>query len=74
MLGITLDLSDLEKESKQQLSDFENALKKLCVENSDLEPQITTYMEQIRESFEEIRFEEPIKIPDVFLKEFNNPS
>lgn len=74
MLGITLDLSDLEKESKQQLSDFENALKRLCTENPELEPQVTAYMEQIREGFEELRFEEPIKIPDVFLKEFNNPS
>jgi predicted ATP-grasp superfamily ATP-dependent carboligase len=73
MLGISLDLSDLEKESKQQLADFESALKRLCAENPDLEPQVTTYMEQIRQGFEELRFEEPIKIPEVFLKEFNQP-
>ena len=73
MFGINLDLSDLEKESKQQISDFENALKRLCMDNPELEPQITTYMEQIGEGFEELRFEEPTKIPDVFLKEFNNP-
>ena len=73
MFGIDLDLSDLEKESKQQISDFENALKKLCMDNPELEPQITTYMEQIEEGFEELRFEEPTRIPDVSLKEFNSP-
>ncbi len=73
MFGINLDLTDLEKESKQQISDFENALKRLCMENPDLEPQITTYVEQIREGFEEVRFKEPAKIPDVFLKELDNP-
>jgi len=72
MFGINLDLSDLEKESKQQISDFENALKRLYMSNPGLEPQISTYMEQIGEEFVELRFEEPIKIPDVFLKEFNN--
>ena len=29
-------------------------------------------MEQIEEGFVELRFEEPIKISDVFLKEFND--
>jgi len=72
MFGINLDLSDLEKESKQQISNFENALKGLYMDNPELEPQITTYMEQIGERFQEIRFEEPTKIPDVFLKEFKN--
>jgi len=72
MFGINLDLSDLEKESKQQISDFENALKKLYMGNPELEPQISTYMEQIEEGFVELRFEEPIEIPDVFLKEFND--
>jgi len=61
-------------ESKQQISDFENALKSLCIESPELEPQITTYMQQIREQFAELRFEEPTRIPDVFLKEFGNPS
>ncbi|MFC2045200.1 PAC2 family protein [Chloroflexota bacterium] len=74
MFGIDLDLSDLEKESKQQNSEFESALKRFCIDNPDLEPQITTYMEQIGEGFEELSFKEPTKIPDVFLKEFNNPS
>jgi len=73
MFEINLDLSDLEKESKQQISDFENALKRLYMDNPELEPQITTYMEQVREGFEELRFKEPTKIPDVFLKEFNDP-
>ncbi len=73
MFGINLDLSDLEKESKQQISDFENALKKLCMDNPELEPQITTYMEQIAKEFEELRFNEPTKIPDIFLKEFDDP-
>jgi proteasome assembly chaperone (PAC2) family protein len=72
MFEINLDLSDLEKESKQQISDFENALKRLYMDNPELEPQITTYMEQVREGFEELRFKEPTKIPDVFLKEFND--
>ena len=43
------------------------------MDNPELEPQITTYMEQIREGFEELRFREPTTIPDVFLNEFNNP-
>ncbi len=73
MFGISLDLSDLEKESEQQNSDFSNSIKKLCLENPDLEPQITTYMEQIRERFNEVRFEEPARIPDIFLKELDNP-
>jgi len=72
MFGINLDLSDLEKESKQQISDFENALKKLYIGNPELESQIATYMDQIGEGFVELRFEEPIKIPDVFLKEFKD--
>ncbi|MFC1968152.1 PAC2 family protein [Chloroflexota bacterium] len=73
MFGIDLDLSDLEKESKQQISDFDNALKRLYMSNPELEPQITAYMEQIGKEFEELRFEEPTKIPEVFLKEFNSP-
>ena len=72
MFGINLDLSDLEKETKQQLSDFKNALKKLYMDNPELEPQVTTYMEQIEEGFKELSFEEPANIPDVFLKEFDN--
>jgi predicted ATP-grasp superfamily ATP-dependent carboligase len=72
MFGINLDLSDLEKESKQQISDFENALKKLYIDNPELESQIATYMDQIGEEFVELKFEEPAKIPDVFLKEFND--
>ncbi len=72
MFEIDLDLSDLEKESNQQISDFENALKKLYMNNPEDESQITTYMEQIEERFEELRFEEPTKIPDVFLKEFKD--
>ena len=73
MFGIDLDLSDLEKESEKQNTEFENGLKKLCMENPNLESQITTYIEQIREQFEEINFKEPVKIPDVFLKELDNP-
>ena len=73
MFGINLDLSDLEKEIKQQVSDFENALKELYISNPEVESQITIYMEQIEEGFVELRFKEPIKIPDVFLKEFNDP-
>ena len=73
MFGINLDLSDLEKESKQQISDLENTLKRLYMGNPELESQIATYMEQIGERFEELRFEEPTKIPDVFMKEFDNP-
>ena len=72
MFEINLDLSDLEKESKQQISDFENALKRLYMDNPELEPQITTYMEQIGERFQELRFEEPTEIPDVFLKELKD--
>ncbi len=73
MFGINLDLADLEKESRQQISDFENALKGLYMEHPELEPQITTYMEQIGERFRELRFKEPTTIPDVFIKEFDNP-
>ena len=73
MFEINLDLSDLEKESIQQNDEFKNALKKLCIDNPELEPQITTYMEQIEKQFEELRFEEPTRIPDVFLKELDNP-
>ncbi|MFC2022166.1 PAC2 family protein [Chloroflexota bacterium] len=73
MFGINLDLSGLEKESKQQISDFEKALKRLFIEDPSFEPQITTYMEQIVERFEELKFEEPTIIPEVFLKEFDNP-
>ncbi|MFC1943566.1 PAC2 family protein [Chloroflexota bacterium] len=72
MFGINLDLSDLEKESKQQISDFENALKRLYMSNPELESQIKTYMEQIEEEFKELRFEEPANIPDVFLEEFKD--
>ena len=72
MFEIDLDLSDLEKESKRQISDFENALKRLYMSNPEVESQITTYMEQIRERFVEFRFEEPTKIPDVFLKELKD--
>jgi proteasome assembly chaperone (PAC2) family protein len=74
MFGINLDLSDLEKESKQQNSEFESALKRFCIDNAELAPQITTYMEQIGEGFEGLSFTEPTKIPDIFLKEFDNPS
>jgi len=72
MFGIDLDLSDLEKESKQQITDFENALKRLYMSNPELESHITTYMEQIEEGFKELSFEEPTNIPDVFLKEFKD--
>ena len=72
MFEINLDLSDLEKESKQQISDWQNAIKRLCMDHPELESQITTYMAQIGEGFEELRFKEPTKIPDVFLNEFNN--
>ena len=71
MFGINLDLSDLEKESKQQISDIENALIKFSMDHPELKPQITTYMERIRERYKELKFEEPIIIPDVFLKEFD---
>ncbi|MFC2039875.1 PAC2 family protein [Chloroflexota bacterium] len=72
MLGINLDLSDLENESKHQSADFGKAIKRICVDNPDVEPQVTAYMEQIRVGFEELRFREPTKIPDVFLKEFDD--
>ena len=72
MFEINLDLSDLEKESKRQIADFENELKRLYMDNPDIELQITTYMQQIGERFEELKFEEPTKIPDVFLKELND--
>ena len=74
MFGINLDLSDLEKESKQQISEFENSLKSLRMENTELEPQLTTYLMQIGEGFEELSFKEPAVIPEVFLREFDNPS
>ncbi|MFC1899940.1 PAC2 family protein [Chloroflexota bacterium] len=70
MFGLELDFSDIEKEIKQQIADYDNALKKLFVGNPEIEPQITKYMDQIEEEFEELRFEEPTQIPDVFLKEF----
>ncbi|MFC2035746.1 PAC2 family protein [Chloroflexota bacterium] len=72
MFGISLDLSDLEKESEQQISDYSDALNKLFTDRPDLKPQIAAYMEQIRERYEELKFEEPVKIPDVFMKEFDN--
>ncbi|MFC1847513.1 PAC2 family protein [Chloroflexota bacterium] len=72
MFGINLDLSDLEKEISQQISDFENALKRLYVGNPELESQIITYMEQIEEGFKELTFEEPANIPDAFLREFKD--
>jgi len=72
MFGIDLDLSDLKEESKQQISDFNNEIKRLYVSNPELEPHITTYMEQIGESFKELIFEEPIRIPDVFMNEFKD--
>jgi len=71
MSGIGLDLSDLEKEIRGQISDFDSLIKRLSVENPELAPQITAYLEQIEKGFEEVRFEEPIKIPDVFLKGFD---
>ena len=71
MLGININLSDLERESKQQNSDFQNAVKRLCMDNPELEPQIMQYIEQVEKEFKELRFDEPIKIPDIFLKEFD---
>ena len=71
MLGIDLDLSGLETESIQQIADFKDAIKQLCVDNPDLEPSVTSYMEQIEKGFEELKFKEPARIPDVFLKGFN---
>ena len=71
MCGINLDLSSLEKESKQQVSEVEKAINKLCMDHPEIEPQITNYMEQVEKGFEEVRFKEPI--PDVFLKEFGDP-
>jgi proteasome assembly chaperone (PAC2) family protein len=70
MFNIELDLSDLEKESAQQLSEFENALKRLYIDDPDLEPKITSYLQEIEDRFVETRFEEPTRIPDVFLNEF----
>ncbi len=72
MFGIKLDLSDLEKETKQQNSDFKDALKRLYIGNPELETQITTYLEQVEEGFKGLSFEEPTNIPDVFLKEFKD--
>ena len=73
MFGVEIDLSDLEKESNQQIRDFENALKKLCIDSPEQEQQITAYMDHVRDSFKEVRFVEPTKIPDVFLKGFDTP-
>ncbi|MFC1982999.1 PAC2 family protein [Chloroflexota bacterium] len=72
MFGINLDLSSLEKDSKRQASDFDKAIKKLCTDNPELESQITMYMEQVEKGFEEVRFNEPTAIPEVFLKEFDD--
>ena len=72
MFSIGLDLSELKKESKQQISEFEDTLKKLYIGNPELESQIAAYLDQIGEGFDELRFEEPVKIPDVFLKEFDD--
>ena len=72
MFGIDLDLSNLEKESKQQITDFKEAIKKLCIDNPELESSITSYMEQIEKGFEEVRFNEPTRIPEACLKEFND--
>jgi predicted ATP-grasp superfamily ATP-dependent carboligase len=72
MLSINLDLSDLEREGKQQISDFGKALKRLCMDNPEIAPKITAYMEQIEGNFQELIFKEPTKIPDVFLKEFDS--
>ena len=71
MIGINLDLSDLEKESKRQAAEFSNSIKRFCIENPELEPKITAYLEQIKLNFHELPFNEPVRIPDVFLKEFN---
>ena len=38
------------------------------MDNPQLESKVAAYMEQIRERFEELRFEEPTKIPDVFFE------
>ncbi len=73
MCGINLDLSGLEKDSRQQVSDSEKLINKLCMDQPELEPQITAYMEQVEKGFEEVRFVEPVTIPDVFLREFDNP-
>ena len=72
MFGINLDLSDLGKRSKQQLSDFKKELKKFYVDHPEVESQISAYMEQIEKGFEELNFQEPTKVPDVFLKEFRD--
>ncbi len=72
MFGINLDLSDLEKESKQQISDIRNTVNELSMEHPELKLQITAYMKRIREGYKEPEFEEPIIIPDVFLKGFDN--
>jgi predicted ATP-grasp superfamily ATP-dependent carboligase len=70
MFGINLDLSDIEKESQQQIADFEKEIKRICLDNPELEPKITRYLEQVRDNFQENKFKESTKIPDVFLKEF----
>ena len=72
MLGINLDLSDLEKESKQQISHFENVLKRLLIDNPQEGLKLATYMQQIEKNFQDLTFQESTKIPDVFLKEFND--
>ena len=71
MCRVNLDLSVLEKESQQQISDIQKAINKLCLDNPEIETQITAYMEQVEKGFEEVKFIEPTKIPDVFLKEFD---
>jgi proteasome assembly chaperone (PAC2) family protein len=73
MFGINLDLSGLEKDCKQQLSDIDKAINKLCLDNPEIEPQITAYLEQVAKGFEEVKFIEPIKIPEAFLKGFDEP-
>ena len=70
MCGINLNLSNLEKDSRQQISDIENTINKLCVEHPEIEPQITTYMEQVEKGFKEVIFKEPVTMPEVFLKEY----
>jgi proteasome assembly chaperone (PAC2) family protein len=72
MFDIDLDLSDLERGYKQQNLDIESVLKKLYITNPEMVSQIENYMERIGESFEELKFEELTRIPDVFLKGFDN--
>jgi predicted ATP-grasp superfamily ATP-dependent carboligase len=74
MAGINLDLSDLERESKMQISEFSDAVKRFSLDNPELEPGINTYLDQIRINFRGLNFNEPINIPDAFLKEFPDHS